>query len=98
MRRATPAAASSSAGARRSSGSSGSIVRVVPVGGKKVCNGVEDGAGDLALAGPRDPGIALGRDDRDLVLGRVEADVAARDVVEHDGVQALALQLATSRL
>jgi hypothetical protein len=41
-------------------------------------------------------GLAGGGEDRDLVVGGVEADVAARDVVDDDRVQALARELLSS--
>src|SRR3954447_1088992 len=95
---AVAAADSSSAGATRSSGSIGSIPGVVLLRHKNRLNCVQDGARDLGLPGPRHLGLATGRDDRDLVLGRVEADPRLGDVVEDHGVEALALQLVARRL
>ena len=40
--------------------------------------------------------LALRRHDRDLVLLALEADVRARDVVDDDGVEPLALELAAA--
>src|SRR3954451_14876359 len=54
----------------------------------------KDGGGHLALPGQRHVALAGRGDDRDLVGGHVEAGVGARDVVEHDGVEALVAQLA----
>src|SRR4051812_46872676 len=53
----------------------------------------KDGGGHLALPGQRHVALAGRGDDRDLVGGDVEAGVGARDVVEHDGVEALLAQL-----
>src|SRR3954470_20841603 len=55
---------------------------------------LEDRRGDLGLARQRHVALVGGGDDRDLVGRHVEARIGARDVVEHDGVQALVAQLA----
>src|SRR5438552_246445 len=56
---------------------------------------IEDRAGHAFLPRARDALLgAVGRDDRDLVLGGVEADARDRDVVDHHSVQPLALELA----
>src|SRR5215210_6410384 len=54
---------------------------------------VEDRRCHLGLWAPADLALATGQDDRDLVVGAVEADVRTRDVVDDDGVEALAPEL-----
>src|SRR5215216_4642092 len=54
---------------------------------------VEDHGGDALLRRLRDGALALGRDEHDLVVGRVEAHVGARHVVEDDQVQVLRSEL-----
>src|SRR5438105_11673011 len=93
-RRASPAAACRSAAAARSRRPDRSILGVVLLPPAQLGDCVEDGGGHLGLGGARDPVLAGGRDDRDLVLARVEPDVAARDVVEHHRVEPLVRQLA----
>src|SRR6185295_17273266 len=61
-------------------------------------NLVEDRRGDLLLGPPPDLALAVGRHDRDLVLGAVEADVGARDVVHHHRVEPLPAQLRAAAL
>src|SRR5918912_1506754 len=104
MRRASPTAVSSSASATRS----GSSMLAISAGGRtgarrtlcrrplpgaKVADGVEDGAGDVGLGGARHVALAVGRDDRDLVVHALEADVGAPDVVDDHGVEPLAGEL-----
>src|SRR2546421_1075297 len=54
---------------------------------------VDDRRRDQALRGLLEPLLAAGRDERDLVLVRVEADVVAGHVVEDDEVEALVAEL-----
>src|SRR5687767_7856824 len=54
---------------------------------------VEYRSGDLRLRAHRHRSRLGGGDDRDLVLLGVESDVGARDVVDHDRVEPLALEL-----
>src|SRR5918994_1320321 len=54
---------------------------------------VEDGGGDRFLGPERDVALAVRGDDSDLVVGRVEADLRARDVVDDDRIEPLALEL-----
>src|SRR5438067_10206082 len=51
---------------------------------KQALHLVEDRGGDLVLRRPGDGALAAGRDERDLVFRRVEADVGAGDVVEDE--------------
>src|SRR5262245_7958132 len=76
------------------------IVRLLPrssCGGPfsvaQVADHVEDYPRNLGLGRTRHMALAVGRDDRDLVLGSLEADVRARDVVDHDGIEPLAREL-----
>src|SRR4051794_9473379 len=62
--------------------------------GAQLRHGVEHRAGDLGLGRQGHVAVTVGRDDRDLVGGDVEAGVLARDVVEHDRVETLVAQLA----
>src|SRR3954451_7859642 len=59
---------------------------------------VENRRGDLSLWPPSYLPLAFREDDRDLVLLAVEADVGAGDVVDDDGVEALARELRASAL
>src|SRR3954453_21314413 len=59
---------------------------------------VEDRVRDRLLGGHRDMVPPPRLDDHDLVLGALEADLRARDVVEDDRVGALALELLPSTL
>src|SRR4051794_974370 len=59
---------------------------------------VENRRGDLSLRPPSNLPRAVREDDRDLVLLAVEADVAARDVVDDDGVEPLPRELRASAL
>src|SRR5215207_7645748 len=54
---------------------------------------VEDGRRHGLLGAERHTALAGRAHDRDLVVRSVEADVRARDVVDDDGVEALALEL-----
>src|SRR5689334_21939210 len=54
---------------------------------------VEDRVRDLLLRGQGNRVLTRALHDHDLVLGALEADLRARDVVEDDRVGALALQL-----
>src|SRR2546428_14004723 len=56
---------------------------------EKLFHLVEDGGCDHPLGRLLDPPLAAGRDDHDLVVRGVEADVLARDVVEDDEVDRL---------
>src|SRR4051794_36112435 len=56
-------------------------------------NHFEDRSRHLGLRRPGNRLLAVGGDDRHLVLGGVETDVRAGDVVDDDRVQALALEL-----
>src|SRR3954449_10362450 len=60
---------------------------------KQALHFVEDQRGDLVLPGLRERLLAARRHQRHLVVGGVEADVGARDVVEDDRVDVLARQL-----
>src|SRR5579864_1045457 len=53
---------------------------------------VEDRAGDHVLGSLLDPALAAARDEHDLVVGGVEADVGPGDVVEDDEVELLRLE------
>src|SRR5581483_6459073 len=53
---------------------------------------VQDGIRHLVLGGEPDVMFRRALDHRDLVSIRVEADLRARDVVEDDRIQALALE------
>src|SRR2546422_957244 len=59
---------------------------------------VEDRGGDLALRCLADRLLAAGTDERHLVVGGLEADVAARDVVEDEEVGVLAGALGAGAL
>src|SRR5579871_373697 len=59
---------------------------------EKCLHFVEDQSGDFALRSLRKDAVAGGGDERDGVLGRVEADAGPRDVVEHEQVGALAFE------
>src|SRR5438270_6044209 len=59
---------------------------------------VEHPCRDLVLGGFRDRALAARRDQRDLVVGRVEADVRARDVVEDEQVGVLLGELPSRTL
>ena len=54
--------------------------------------------GDLRPCCPRHGLLSVGREDRDGVVGRVESDAGRADVVDHDRVEALALELAAAVL
>src|SRR5947208_2440966 len=97
-RRASPAAACRSAAAARSRRPDRSILGVVLLTPTQLSHCVQDGGRHLGLGGPRDPGLAGGGEDRDLVLARVEPDVAARNVVEHHRVEPLVRELAPGAL
>src|SRR2546421_8616326 len=97
-RRATAAAASSSCAARLSSRSGGSILQVVLPARPPTLQLIENGAGDLGLRPPGKRPRAVRGDERHLVLGRVESDVASGDVVDDHEVQALVLELAAGQL
>src|SRR4051794_24007824 len=94
IRDATACAASSSS-APTGPTSSGSISPLRPGGllGPHPSDGVEHLARNLRLGRARDRLVAAAPDDRDLVRVDLEADVGAGDVVDHQKVQPLALEL-----
>src|SRR3954452_18068605 len=65
---------------------------------KEALHLVEDQRGDLVLPGLRQAALAGRRHQCHLVVGRIEADVGARDVVEHDRVDVLARALLAGAL
>src|SRR4029077_8749983 len=69
-----------------------------PPGPPQVSDRVENGLGDGGLGCAGDVVLAAGSEDRDLVGVGIEADVAARDVVDDHGIQALLLELAAAVL
>src|SRR5919108_6446813 len=85
--RPTSAAASRSCGSTLGS-STGSIPLLA-----KLDDRVEHGTRHLPLRGARDVALAARGEDGDLVGVGIEADVRARDVVDHHGIQTLAGQL-----
>src|SRR5438046_6095939 len=92
-RRPTAAAASSSGGSTPSRRSGCSMLVVVLPARPLLLHRVQDGPCDVGLGGSRDRALGPAPDDRDLVLGHLEADVGAGDVVDHHEVKALALEL-----
>src|SRR5438105_6210310 len=81
-----------SAAASTSTGCLPVAVSSIPLS-KQALGLVEDGGGDALLARLGNPPLAAGRDDHDLVLYGVEADVGSRHVVEDDEVGAFARAL-----
>src|SRR5437764_14823597 len=57
------------------------------------CDLVEDSRCDPFLRSLGEAPLSFGRDQHDLVLGNVEADVVARDVVEDDQIGPLGREL-----
>src|SRR3954468_10691996 len=103
IRRESATAASSSVSATRSGSSMLAMMGVRGRAATTLCparsprahigDGVEHGARDGRLRRARDVALARRGDDRDLVVGALEADVRAADVVDDDGVEALAREL-----
>src|SRR5450755_2993221 len=93
MRRATATAASYCGGS--TGGSSGGSIGF-PSLSPQALDLVEHGLGDLRLARPRHGPLSVRGEDHDLVVRRIEADVRARDVIDHHGVEVLALELPTT--
>src|SRR6266566_1197568 len=56
---------------------------------KQLLGLVQDRGGDLALGRLGDAALTAGSDQDDLVVGRVEADVVAGDVIEDDEIDSL---------
>src|SRR4051812_34238807 len=104
MRRASATAVSISESATRSGSSMLAMVKGSRVSrGRRLCRGallraqiahrVQDFPGHRRLRGARHMALGGRRHDRHLVLDALEADVLPADVVDDDGVEALAAQL-----
>src|SRR3954454_946945 len=104
MRRESATAVSSSESATRSGSSM--LAMGGRSGARRLCRGallraqivdrLEDRARDRGLRRPRHVALAGGGHDGHLVLDAFEADVLPADVVDDDGVEALALELAAA--
>src|ERR671924_651190 len=86
IRRIVPAAASTSTGCRSAT------VLSIPLSQQRL-GLVEDRGGHALLGRLGDPPLAVGRDDHDLVLYGVEADVGSRHIVVDDEIGAFAVAL-----